>query len=252
MAASIRERGQAYVTGHPFRSAVIFWVLFFIFNIAGGLAGIPLLSQPLLLLTIASVITAAGGLALVAVLGWWKKAGFLSAGTKKDVVFYLLPVIIAFLPVIGGLSVTDPRSIAIFALFAIAVAVAEETFFRGLVLQALTPSGVLSAVLVSSLLFGLPHLLNAVGGVWDPVFTLADTVAAFGVGITFAAIVVRTGTIWPPVILHFLINFVTLLSVGSVFIPAQDPIQLAMTAVAGVVMAGYGLFLIRGREKPAV
>jgi membrane protease YdiL (CAAX protease family) len=234
----------AYIAGHPYRSAILFWILFFLLNIIGGLIGFPLLDQPALLITVASFIVAAGGVLMIGYLGWWKKAGFARAGRFSDLPLYLLPAGMALLPLIEGIGSTTAEVIAEFAVLSIVVALAEETFFRGLILQALIPAGVTRAVIFSALLFGLPHLLNSLGGIWDPSFTLVDTVAAFGIGIAFAALVIRTRTIWPPIFLHALINFIALVSLGSITVPAQTPVQLAATAAAGVVMAIYGLLLL--------
>jgi membrane protease YdiL (CAAX protease family) len=242
---------RAFIQTRPFRSAILFWILFFLLNILGGLLGISLLDRPVLLLTLASAVVAIGGVIIVLYLGWWGKAGFSSAGRLTDLPFYLLPAGIAFLPFVEGITVTDIQAVASFAVFSIVVAVAEETFFRGLILQSLLPKGVVTAVLLSALLFSIPHLLNAIGGIWDPFFTLVDTVAAFGIGITFAALVIRTRTIWPPIILHALINFAALISLGSITVPAQTPAQLAVTLAAGAVMAAYGLYLLRWGKRKA-
>jgi membrane protease YdiL (CAAX protease family) len=235
---------RAFIAGHPYRGAILFWILFFLLNIIGGLLAVPLLGQPAFLIIVASLIVAAGGVVIVWHLGWWKQAGYAGAGRLLDLPLYLLPAGMALLPLIDGIGTTTAATVAVFGILSIVVALAEETFFRGLILQALIPAGVLRAVMLSALLFGLPHLLNSVGGMWDPSFTLVDTVAAFGIGIAFAALVIRTRTIWPPVFLHALINFIALVSLGSITVPAQTPAQLATTAAAGVVMAVYGLFLL--------
>jgi membrane protease YdiL (CAAX protease family) len=234
-----------FVSKHPYQSAILFLILFVLFNIAGGLLGFPLLDQPELLITVASFITAAGGIIVLRYLGWWEKAGYASVGHISDIPLYILPAGMAFLPLLERTGTIEAQTITVFAGLSIVVAVAEETFFRGLILQALIPTGILRAVLLSSLLFGLLHLLNSVGGIWDPSFTLVDTFAAFGIGIVFSALVIRAGTIWPPIFLHALINFIALVTLGSISVPAQTPVQLAATAVAGLVMAVYGLLLLR-------
>jgi membrane protease YdiL (CAAX protease family) len=81
---------------------------------------------------------------------------------------------------------------------------------------------------------------------------MVDTFAAFGIGIAFSALVLRTGTIWPPIVLHALINAIGLSVLGSLTVPPQSPEQLIATVVAGVVMAVYGLFLLRSLPREAV
>jgi membrane protease YdiL (CAAX protease family) len=245
------SRKGALILAHPYRATLFFWILFFLFNIMGGIIGFPLLGEPALLVTLASLVTAAGGLFMVWYLGWWQRAGYVFLGRIADLPLYLLPAAMAFFPLFEETASTPSGTVALFVILSIVVALAEETFFRGLILQSLRPAGALVAVLVSSLLFALPHLLNTLGGIWDPVFTLVDTFAAFGIGIAFSALVLRTGTIWPPIVLHALINAIALSSLGSLTVPPQSPEQLAATIIAGVVLAAYGLFLLRGlpREK---
>ena len=137
-----------------------------------------------------------------------------------------------------------------FAVFSLIVAWSEEAFFRGLILQTLLPAGIRIAIIISALLFGLPHLFNFLGGLWDPQFVIANAIAAFGIGVTFAALVIRIGTIWPPVMIHALVNFTALISLGSLVVPVQTPLQLALTVSAGVVLTVYGLYLMRRPVEP--
>lgn len=81
---------------------------------------------------------------------------------------------------------------------AVAPALIEEFVFRGFVLQRLRRGSTESvAILISALLFGLIH-----GNMVQAVF-------AFGLGLVFAFITVKTGSIWPAVVAHFMNNFVS-------------------------------------------
>jgi membrane protease YdiL (CAAX protease family) len=55
----------------------------------------------------------------------------------------------------------------------------------------------------------------------------------------------RTGTIWPPILIHAMVNFTALLALGTILVPEQAPLELSLTIFAGVVLAGYGWFLLR-------
>ena len=81
---------------------------------------------------------------------------------------------------------------------AVAPALIEEFIFRGFVLQILSKKSTASvAVLMSAVLFGLLH-----GNMVQAVF-------AFGMGLVFALITIKTESIWPAVIVHFLNNFIS-------------------------------------------
>jgi hypothetical protein len=146
--------------------------------------------------------------------------------------------------------VTAPLVILAFAALTLLVGFAEETFFRGLILTALLPAGTTGAVVLSSFFFAAPHLLNVIGGTWDPAFTIVDSIAAFGLGITFAAIRLRTGSIWPLVGIHALFDFTSLVALGGMEVPAQSPQVLLASVVVGIVFVLYGLFLIRKEWSP--
>ncbi len=235
----------------PYPAAAVFLLLFFLLSLIGGVIAEIFTRDPLALLTISYFVVAAGAVTLLTRLRWWSRAGFTSLGHRRDILLYLLPTAIALFSLTEGISAAGWSDVVLFAVFSLIVAWTEEAFFRGLVLQTLLPAGIRTAVIVSAVLFGLPHLFNAFGGLWDPLFVIANTVAAIGIGIVLAALVIRTGTIWPPVMIHALVNFTALLSLGSLVVPVQTPLQLALTISAGVILAGYGWYLIRdtGRTR---
>jgi membrane protease YdiL (CAAX protease family) len=229
---------------------VFFLLIFFLLSILGGGVAVFITRDPIMLLTVSYLIIGTGAALLLSVTGWWEKAGFTTLGRRRDGALYLLPAAIALFSLSEGISVTGWREVALFAVFSLIVAWSEEAFFRGLILQTLLPAGIRIAIIISALLFGLPHLFNFLGGLWDPLFVIANAIAAFGIGVTFAALVIRTGTIWPPIMIHALVNFTALISLGSLVVPVQTPLQLALTVSAGVVLAVYGLYLIRRPVEP--
>jgi len=78
---------------------------------------------------------------------------------------------------------------------------AEEAFFRGYVFAGLRQHfGLLPAVLLSSGLFALVHILPTS---WPPIFVL---------GMLFALLYEWTGSIWPAVVVHGVINALSFLA----------------------------------------
>lgn len=84
---------------------------------------------------------------------------------------------------------------------ALGAPVAEELFFRGLTLQALSGRfGVVMGVVVSSLLFGLMHLRDfSAGGAYIVLLTAL-------IGAAFAAVTLRMGRLGPTVVGHVAFN----------------------------------------------
>lgn len=98
-----------------------------------------------------------------------------------------------------GERATSPAGVVVlFLLVAVAAPIAEELFFRGLVLRALEKSfGTAWAVAGSSVVFGATHLQ----ALQFPALTAA--------GLVFALLVVRTGRLGPAIVAHMAFNAVT-------------------------------------------
>ena len=78
----------------------------------------------------------------------------------------------------------DPSYVVTALAVVLLVAFGEETAFRGVLLKALLPRGVWPAVLASSALFGLMHLVNlALGAPWQAVMLQMLFAAMGGVGL---------------------------------------------------------------------
>ncbi len=239
-----------FVSRHPVRGALLFWILFFLVSSFSGFILLAVSLPVLGLVGFSEAVLCIAGIVLLSMLGWWRRAGYLTIGSLRDVILYLLPLAVALVSLTGGIPPTPAVVVIEFAVVSVLVGFAEETFFRGLILQSLVPAGVAKAVIVSAALFALPHLANAIGGLWDPVFTIADTIAAFGIGVTFAALLIRTGTIWPLIGLHALVDFGSLLATGTLLVPAQSSADIAITVGTGVLLTVYGFILLRtGRKK---
>jgi uncharacterized protein len=90
---------------------------------------------------------------------------------------------------LGGWSL-----VAILALAGLVIPLAEELLFRGVLYGALRRYGPVLAGLVSATLFGLAH-------VWPPLVLFA-----FLVGVVHAWMRERSGSIWPAVVSHAVVN----------------------------------------------
>lgn len=110
-------------------------------------------------------------------------------------------------------------NIVIFAVTMFLVGYAEEVFLRGIVLNLLiqrfskTGRGVLGAVLISSIIFGLAHFSNLAAGA-NLESVCVQVIEAVVLGIIFAAIYLRSNNIWVTIILHGLMDFASLQGSG--------------------------------------
>lgn len=116
--------------------------------------------------------------------------------------FHFLPLLM--LPVCNCLTAKAVSLSLPTFLLMLAVCAAEELFFRGFLLRFLMRYGAIPAVLLSSTVFALLHLVNLTAG--SALYTWAQVLCALTAGICFAAVTVLSGSLLPGFAAHFLSN----------------------------------------------
>ena len=137
-------------------------------------------------------------------------------------------------PLEEGLPTANYELVLMLFSSAVVPAFAEEFFFRGMVLENLRPYGRTTAILWSALLFGLMHQSA------DQIFY---TVMA---GVVIGWVYVRTESIWPCVLLHFVNNFTSVLTNAfEARLPHSTYVVLSYTVDGVIFLAGLicGIFL---------
>lgn len=87
------------------------------------------------------------------------------------------------------------------------VGLLEELIFRGFLFRAILPSGVRTAVIVSSLTFGIGHFVNLINGSGAQILDNAlQVLGAVAFGFLFVAIYYRGGSLIPCILTHSLLN----------------------------------------------
>lgn len=204
----------------------------------------------LLIDTIPRTVT---GIALFVVLGLLGYRYLLKPVSKKlpAGLLWCIPcflVILANFPfsalISGGAVLERTELIWLVLLKCISIGLMEEAFFRGLlqtiILERLRPGKyrIIIAILITSALFGLWHLLNLFYGAGIGA-TLMQVGYSFLIGAMLSVVLIKTENIWLCVILHALFNF------GGTIVPDlgsgrfQDMWFWIFTAVAAVICAAH-------------
>jgi len=185
------------------------------FIVAGALTkrlGLPLDA----LYWIGFVILTVIGLVLLTRMRWWKEVGFRPLRECHLLWLPALPLIGTLYQFFSGGGELARGTVVLFMLVLTALnGFAEEVFYRGLMLRALVEKGVWRALLITSLIFAFTHSMNVLTG-WSPERVLWQLCYSFAIGFGWAAFALRTGTIWPLILIHFLNNFFSLSGSGSV------------------------------------
>ena len=196
-----------------------------------------------------AVLALAAGFALYRICGISvldpRRAGWFAA---IPVLLYVVAVYPALLNGDYRLNFDAPRISTFVAANGFAAGVLEELVFRGIVLRVLlgSPTGpprVARGIVLSSLLFSLPHALNIFTGE-DRVRVLAQLFWSFLLGIVFASLVIAYRNVWPIAAVHGLANaFVHLNRYGR---PSQlGAVQAVLLAAAPLSLVAYGLLQLR-------
>ena len=119
------------------------------------------------------------------------------------------------------------------------VGFAEEVIFRGFLFKAMLGSGSeRTAIAVSSITFGMGHIVNLLNG-QATLGTMIQVVYAIAVGLAFTLAFHKGGSLWPCIIAHSLIDVA---SVVSALTPLLDWIYVGATLVT---VAAYCAYLTR-------
>lgn len=129
------------------------------------------------------------------------------------------------------------------------IGISEELMFRGVLFAALRQAmSIRRALVVAGVLFGAVHILN---GFLTGAFLVAgvQSLTAFMSGMLFLAVVVRTGSLLPAIILHWLWDFsIFCLSAGGFGADGTTiatPLALALPVLLVLPNLLYALHLLR-------
>jgi len=125
----------------------------------------------------------------------------------------------------------------------ICVGFLEELIFRGFLFKAMCRDNVKTAIIVSSLTFGIGHLVNLINGSgMDLISNLCQVISAIAIGFMFVIIFYRGGSLWPCIFTHMAINSLSAFEGEA----GQTGGMQIMTAAALIVIAiAYSAILMK-------
>ena len=123
----------------------------------------------------------------------------------------------------------------------------EEVIFRGLLFKAMAKNNVKSAIIVSSITFGIGHILNLFNGSgMDLVSNLYQVIFAIVIGFLFVTIFYRGGSLIPCIITHSTINSLSTFANTTGFTTEK---QIINCLIMIVITAAYALILTKTLPK---
>ena len=119
----------------------------------------------------------------------------------------------------------------------IGVGFLEEIIFRGFLFQLLAKDNIKTAIIVTSITFGIGHIINLLNGA-DLIPTLVQICYALSGGYMFAIILYKGNSLWPCIITHIGINTLSIFNFPNTFTSMYiGPIALI------IISLSYAIYL---------
>lgn len=135
-------------------------------------------------------------------------------------ILFTLPIL-AFCLIGSFIVLGDRLGIPPFAnlIAALAAGVCEEAIFRGMTVSYLMRQWgdrkkLIPVILLSSVIFGMSHITNIATGA-PVVMTLRQIVTSFIMGLFLCALYLRSGSLIPPMFIHFLYDIIAFMDVSK-------------------------------------
>lgn len=178
-----------------------------------------------------------------------KRYGFCKSPVPARKFLYYLPlVVLASGNLWNGVAVNyTPVETICRIVCMLCVGFLEELIFRGLLFKALAKGNSKSAVVISSVTFGIGHIINLFNGSgMDLVDNLCQIVFAIAVGFLLVTIFYRGGSLLPCILVHSAINTLGTFANDTNLTTAMHLLHLAVLIA---VTVAYTLILTRTLPK---
>ena len=141
-----------------------------------------------------------------------------------------------------GVSLNQsPLETVLYVLSMFCVGFLEEIIFRGLLFQAMAKDGVKPAILISSITFGIGHIVNLINGSGVELLpNLLQVMYAIAIGFAFVLIYCRTKSLIPCIVVHCVFNGLSAFANEASMTPQR---QIVSGVLLAVIAGGYALYL---------
>lgn len=167
--------------------------------------------------------------------GLWEYYGLCRAKKPGRRLLYYIPLtILASVNLWFGITPNGSFGEGIaFILSMLPVGFLEELLFRGLLFRAMSRDNVRAAVVVSSLIFGLGHIINLFNGSgMELAANLCQIACAVSVGFLFVELFRRGGSLLPCIITHGVLNALSFFENEAVASSYRLPVAAATIVIS--------------------
>jgi membrane protease YdiL (CAAX protease family) len=158
--------------------------------------------------------------------------GFTKVRNAKKYLYFIPLVVIISVNLWNGFNVNNSASAIVFHILTmINIGFIEELIFRGFLFRMMAKSNMKSAVIVSSVTFGVGHIVNLLNGA-ELIPTLMQICYATAIGYLFVIIFHKSGSLVPCIITHCLVNALSVFNVENNLSLYVAPVFLTLIPIA--------------------
>ena len=165
-------------------------------------------------------------------------------GKAKDYLYFLPLILLASTNLWWGIRINlSLVETLLYIISMVCIGFLEEVIFRGFLFKALCKDNLKRAIVISSVTFGIGHIVNLLNGA-DFLPTLVQIVYAVAIGFLFTLLFYKSKSLWPCILTHSVVNSL------SVFAGENDfPQILAGGIFLTVLPILYSLYLIKPNKE---
>jgi membrane protease YdiL (CAAX protease family) len=144
-----------------------------------------------------------------------KYYGLVKANNPKKFLYFIPLVVISLYNLRNGINIDNPTNeIIYFVITMINVGFLEEIIFRGFLFKMMEKDNAKRAIIVSSITFGLGHLVNLLNGA-DFLNTLLQVIYAIAIGYMLVMVFYKSKSLLPCIIFHGVFNALNIFNNGN-------------------------------------
>ena len=162
--------------------------------------------------------------------------------SASKMLFYIPLIVLLTANLWNGVKMnTSPLETLLYVLSMLCVGFLEEMIFRGFLFNAIVKDGVKSAIIISSVTFGMGHIVNLLNGSGAELLpNLLQVMYAVAIGFAFVMIYYKTKSLLPCIVTHSLFN------AASAFANKADitsQIRIVTSVLIAIIAGAYALYI---------
>ena len=164
-----------------------------------------------------------------------KYYGLTKPKKPKKFLYFIPLIIISLFSIRNGINTDNPTNEIIFYILTmINVGFIEEMIFRGFLFKMMEKDNVKTAIIVSSITFGIGHMVNLLNGA-DFLPTLLQVCYAISIGYMLVMVFYKSKSLIPCIIFHSVFNAL------SIFNSTESTLLSIIVLI--ILSLGYGLYI---------